>query len=231
MPKGNKVHPPKNHIELPDYESARSQELQGNTTTVFVFRLWLLKVLLWFFYLCSWILMFSESEFRSPWINLRMVILIITHQMKGWCVWSSVVQNQKRAADRNRQMKVHENEPVTSTAVALSLITCWTQSCPTGSLTSLQRFAWSQPVRWAQSNQYREWNLNFVLLSLPSLSFQRLTFACFLAFLFSFGSWQGLEVKQCCGQLRNVESASGADLEPIRTQKRRGQGRRERERE
>ncbi len=95
-----------------------------------------------------------------------------------WC------GTKKRAADRNRQMKVHENEPVTSTAVALSLITCWTQSCPTGSLTSLQRFAWSQPVRWAQSNQYREWNLNFVLLSLPSLSFQLLTFACFLAFLF-----------------------------------------------
>ncbi len=31
-----------------------------------------------------------------------------------WC------GTKKRAADRNRQMKVHENEPVTSTAVSVS---------------------------------------------------------------------------------------------------------------
>ncbi len=53
VPKGNKVHPQKNHIELPDYESARSQELQGITTTVFVFRLWLLKVFVVIFFICA----------------------------------------------------------------------------------------------------------------------------------------------------------------------------------
>ncbi len=35
-------------------------------------------------------------------------------------------------------------------------------------------------------------------------------------------------MKQCCGQLRNVESASGADLEPIRTETSRARQERER---
>ncbi|KAL1277909.1 hypothetical protein QQF64_024582 [Cirrhinus molitorella] len=69
-------------------------------------------------------------------------------------------------------MKVHENEPVTSTAVSLS----------------------NHMVNTQLPNRKSDLTVTVCLIS------------------------AGLEVKRCCGQLWNVESASGADLEPIRMQ-------------
>lgn len=82
--------------------------------------------------------MFSGSEFRSPMDQSENDNHNnYTSDETMVCLKFSGAEPKKRAVDRNRQMKVDENEPVTSTAVSLSLITCWTQSCPTGSLTSL----------------------------------------------------------------------------------------------
>lgn len=65
VPKGNKVHPPKNHIELPDYESARSQELQGITTTVFVFRLAFEGIC------CDFFFLFVQLNFDVLWVRIQ----------------------------------------------------------------------------------------------------------------------------------------------------------------
>lgn len=147
----------------------------------------------------------------------------------------SGAEPKKRTADRNRQMKVHENEPVTSTAVSLSLITCWNAELPnrksdlTVTICLISAGVMSSCKRWIQTVHGMKLTLCTSFFTFSNSSFQSLTFPYFLAFLFSpLDSWQGLEVKRCCGQLWNVESASGADLEPIRAQERRGQ---ERERE
>lgn len=188
--------------------------------------------------LCSWIWCSLGQNPGPSWIRLKMIIIIITHQMKRWYVWSSVVQNQKkRTADRNRQMKVHENEPVTSTAVSLSLITCWNAELPnrksdlTVTICLISAGVMSSCKRWIQTVRGMKLKLCTSFFTFSNSSFQSSIFPYFLAFLFfPLDSWQGLEVKRCCGQLWNVESASGADLEPIRAQERRGQER-ERERE
>lgn len=177
--------------------------------------------------------MFSGSG--PPWINLKMIIIIITHQMKRCYVWSSVVRNQKKEQwteiDRWKCMRMSLSQAPQYLSLSNHMLDTELpnrKSDLTVTVCLISAGTMSSCKSWIQTVQGMKLKL-CSFISTFSHSFQLLTFPHFLAFLFSFGSWQGLEVKQCCGQLWNVESASGADLEPIRTQKQRGQGRRERE--
>lgn len=184
--------------------------------------------------------MFFFEKFENPgpsWILLNMIIIIITHQMKWWYVWSSVVQNQEKKLrteiDRWKCMRMSLSQALQ----CLSLITCWNAELPnrksdlTVTICLISAGVMSSCKRWIQTVHGMKLKLCTSFFTFSNSSFQFLTFPYFLAFLFfPLDSWQGLEVKRCCGQLWNVESASGADLEPIRAQERRGQER-ERERE